>query len=550
MKKALPGISFILLYIIGVNFCINGQLSQGGKPIRIDTEVMNSVPVFDIPSVSLAKSSADSRITKHDKLKHLYFANNHSIQADPQHSGKWISGKDGSKMWIFGIRSDESYSIGLIFSRFMLIGEARLFVFNEDRSHIAGAFTGANNLASGVLPVSHVPGKCIYIQMEIPAGQTEYGELVVGEAALAYLPLFGNDPDRFELSDTCNIDINCEEGADWQDLKRSVCRIVINGNKFCTGTLINTANSSREPYILTAAHCIGSQGEANKSIFYFNYESPVCNGPDGHTYHQISGATLVSTGDTLGESLNRDSLDFSLVKMSKIPPDSFKVFYAGWNRSALPAETTTTIHHPLGDVKKISFDFDPPQTGYHVPKYYPEYVVYSHWRIIRWDLATTEAGSSGCPLFDQDKRLVGLLTGGLATCVSSINDYFTKFDYSWNYYDQPYKKLQTWLDPLNSGIATIDGLDYNASVYPVQTETLNVFPIPGTGDYSIQLERISAKNGKYFIFNAAGEIIQYGIINQDNQFSFNINESPPGIYFIRLMFPDRVLTARIIHIPD
>jgi len=77
-------------------------------------------------------------------------------------------------------------------------------------------------------------------------------------------------------------------------------------------------------------------------------------------------------------------------------------------------------------LRRYSFDYDPPETSYHVAKYYPEYVLYSHWRIVLWDLATTQAGSSGCPLFNQDKQLVGLLTGGEATCQSSVNDYFTK----------------------------------------------------------------------------------------------------------------------------
>jgi hypothetical protein len=142
-----------------------------------------------------------------------------------------------------------------------------------------------------------------------------------------------------------------------------------------------------------------------------------------------------------------------------------------------------------------------------------------------------------------------LLTGGLATCVSSVNDYFTKFNYSWNYYHKSYKNLETWLDPLNSGVYETDGLDYNASVYHLETENLTVYPTPGTGDYKIQLDRISAKNGTYSIYTTTGEIIQHGIIQPDNLFSFNIHVSPAGIYFIRLVFPDRVLTARIIHIP-
>jgi lysyl endopeptidase len=546
MRKTIPGILGFSLFI-GISLITQAQLSQGGKPLPVDTEIMKSVPVIDIPSVSVVQSVTASKITKSDRLKHLYFANNYEIKAGPGNAGKWINGTNGNKIWILGIRSGDAYSIGLILSKFILKGEARLFIYNDQKSCVIGAFTEANNLPSGILPVTHIPGKCIYLQLEIPAGQEDFGELIIGEAAMAYLPLFGGEP-RYGLSDTCNIDINCPEGNDWQVLKRSVCRIVINGNKYCTGTLLNTANSNRQPYILTAAHCIGSQGEATKSIFYFNYESPTCNGPDGPTYHQISGSTLIATGDTLGESMNRDSLDFALVKLSKAPPDSFVPYYAGWNRSELPASRTTTVHHPMGDVKKISFDYDPPQTGYHVPKYYPEYVLYSHWRILRWDVATTEAGSSGCPLFDQNKRVVGLLTGGEANCVSSVNDYFTKFDYSWDYYSKSWKSLKTWLDPLNSGVIAINGLDWDASVNNIQTGQVTVYPVPGTGEYSIQFDRIPDNEGLFSIYTASGEVIQQGKIKQESFFSINMEKNSSGIYFIRLIFPDRILTARIIHI--
>jgi lysyl endopeptidase len=550
MTKIFNLIQILLLFLTGTCLSIQAQLSHGGKPIRVDAEVMKSVPVIEIPAVSMAQSVIATPIDQSDKLKHLYFANNYEIKADQQSSGKWVNGISGVRIWIIGIRSEEAYSIGLILSRFMLKGETRLFVFNEDKSHVIGAFTEANNLSSGILPVTHIPGKCIYVQMEIPAGQGNYGEIIIGEAALAYLPLFGGEPDRYSLSDTCNVDINCPQGNDWQVLKRSVCRIVINGNKFCTGTLLNTANSGRQPYILTAAHCIGSQGEATRSVFYFNYESPTCNGPDGPTYHQISGSTLIATGDTLGESLNRDSLDFTLVKLSVAPPDSFMPYFAGWNRSELPAMQSTTIHHPMGDVKKISLDFDPPQTGYHIPKYYPEYVLYSHWRILRWDVATTEAGSSGCPLFDQNKRVVGLLTGGEANCISSVNDYFTKFDYSWDYYKKSYKNLKTWLDPLNSGVIMIDGLDWDAFIIETEAENLEVFPNPGTGEYSLKFNRIPEKDGSYSIYNVSGKMIRQGKVMQKSYFSFNMEECPAGIYFIRLAFPDRILTARIIHTPQ
>jgi lysyl endopeptidase len=553
MKRIFTEILFVLFFITGYDVSVFGQLSQGGKPVEIDSFVLSSVPIINIPSVPLEQLLTDSKITESGKLKHLYFARNYNLQINPQLAGKWINNAAGEKIWLLGIRSSGSYSIGLILSRFQLKEEARLFVYSENRTRVLGAFTCANNDPSNILPVSHIPGECIYLQLEMPSDLKDYGELEIGEAASAYLPVFADDPfkdGRFDLSAECNIDINCPSGNEWQDVKRAVCRILINGNKYCSGTIINTANLSRIPYVLTAAHCIGSQGEANTAIFYFNYESPTCNGPDGSTADQVSGSTLISTGDTLGESLNRDSLDFSLVRLNVQPPDSFRVYYAGWNRTALSATKTVAIHHPLGDVKKISFDYDPPDTSYHVAKYYPEYVLYSHWRILQWDLATTEAGSSGCPLFDQDKRVVGSLTGGVATCASSVNDYFTKFNYSWNYYDKPTKNLHSWLDPLNSGTYSVDGLDYNAHIEIPQTESFNVFPNPGTGDYYIHLNKTFTGDGIYSIYTATGSLIQTGSVVQDNIFYFSMKDCPSGIYFIRLIFSDQIYTAKILHLPD
>ena len=92
-------------------------------------------------------------------------------------------------------------------------------------------------------------------------------------------------------------------------------------------------------------------------------------------------------------------------------------------------------------------------------------------------------GSSGAPLFDQDQRIVGLLTGGEANCASSVNDYYTKFDYSWDYYDSKLKHLKTWLDPLNTGAMVIDGKDLQNSTEIFKPDKLKIYPNPGTGKY-------------------------------------------------------------------
>lgn len=545
-------ILIIYIFLYGPIIQLSGQFGQGGKPLEIDASLKSTIPVIDIVPAPLEELLMISDDEEAKRLKHLYFAKNFHLQVSPENSGRWTTHKDGYRIWHLGIRSEGAYSLGLMFNKFFLEGSARLFIFNEDRKNILGAFTSYNNKTSGILPVSHLPGECIYIQLEVPWKQAEYGELLIGEVAHAYLPVYTDKSlkdDRYGYSDTCNVDINCPEGADWQDLKRAVCRISVNNTKWCTGVLVNTTDLDPEPYILTVAHCVGSQNEANKSVVYFNYESPECDGPDGSISHSISGMELISTGDTLGDNLDRDSLDFSLLKLSINPPDSFNIYYAGWNRDTTRAEKTVTIHHPHGDVKKISIDNDPPETGYHTANYYPDYVLNSHWWIHEWDVATTEMGSSGAPLFDQDKRVIGLLTGGEANCALSVNDYYTKLDYSWDYYDSPFKHLKSWLDPPNTGVLAIDGREHVNYTELHRLEQIYIYPNPGNGKYTIQLNESVADDGILKVFSISGAVVFSDRIFNNGLYYFDLGHLPPGIYIVRLMFPDRIFTHKIIHQP-
>src|SRR5690606_16189236 len=83
----------------------------------------------------------------------------------------------------------------------------------------------------------------------------------------------------------------------------------------------------------------------------------------------------------------------------------------------------------------------------------------THVRVADWDIGTTEPGSSGSPLFDQDGRVIGQLHGGYAACGNDSADWYGRFSISWNGGSTPDSSLRSWLDPLNTGNLEIDGLD-------------------------------------------------------------------------------------------
>jgi len=106
-----------------------------------------------------------------------------------------------------------------------------------------------------------------------------------------------------------------------------------------------------------------------------------------------------------------DHLDFALLELSVVPPEIYHPYYAGWDRVQEYLDTSVCIHHPAGDVKKISKDYDTLGLGS-----FTGYDSHKHWQIKEWDEGTTEGGSSGSGLFTVEGLLIGTLSGGEADC--------------------------------------------------------------------------------------------------------------------------------------
>jgi hypothetical protein len=87
------------------------------------------------------------------------------------------------------------------------------------------------------------------------------------------------------------------------------------------------------------------------------------------------------------------------------------------------------------------------------------HVTNGFWWIKKWDIGTTEAGSSGGPLFSDANLVIGSLTGGTATCDHSTDDYFSMMAYQWNNSSVVTHQLKKWLDPGNTGESKIEALD-------------------------------------------------------------------------------------------
>ncbi len=454
---------FVIFILISSGSIAYTQVSSSGKPVSFSVRSLKNIPVVTLPAFNVDSLVKREFSGTSSQLKVDRFAKTFDLILDYKNCGLWTIRPDGMRIWQLGIRSKGAYSLNILFSKYKLNAGAKLFLYNASHDYVLGAFTAANNKSFGMLAVSPVPGDLIYIELQVPVYVKDPGELVIGKVGHDYLDFFHNKKLKdtwYGTSGSCNLDINCYADTMIQKIKYSVVRIVYDGQERCTGTLINNTNLDGKPYLLTAQHCLSSEYLANTATFYFNYESPYCDGPDGNALRSISGSTIKATTDT--------SFDFTLVQLSEYPPLDYKPYFAGWNRKDLAPAHSYCIHHPWGDVKKIAVDNDSAVsasfTGY-------KYDINAHWKILRWDIGVTEPGSSGGPLFDQDYRLVGDLTGGEATCASPRNDYFQKFARIWADYPNPSNQLKYWLDPSNTGVEFINGYDPYISVFE-QADTL------------------------------------------------------------------------------
>lgn len=436
---------------------VYGQMEHGGWPASANHPLKGNVPVVTFPAVSKTMLRANNELL----VKPLQFAIPFDGDWNPENSGVWTQ-DEKYLIWRCGFMVPDALSVGIIFTQFDIPEGASVYLYTQEYQRIAGAYTRDNVLPSRQLALLPLPGDLCYVEYNVPAGLYRTGQISVGRVAGGVIDILGlpeKDYAYNAVSGACEVDINCTEGDSWQREKRGVVKLVINGTTLCTGTLINNTGIDGKPYLLTAGHCITDQDDAWRTVCTFDYERSSCGSGTVNTSQTISGAELISTVS---------GLDFSLVQLTVPPPPSYNPLYLGWDLDTIGISSTVTIHHPAGDVKKISVDTDAPIKG----NFGGGYDYMSHWRILRWETGATEGGSSGAPLFSQKHRIIGTLTGGDATCSNPVNDYFQRFDRCWDDYETVGNQLRAWLDPANSGKTFLDHFDpYNYLINNCDTLT-------------------------------------------------------------------------------
>ncbi len=451
------------LFFFLLPLLISAQISEGGFPDSFTAGSGNKeFRIIELQAPNLnAVIEEDRALAAMPGPYRIGFAMQADI--DLQDDGTWSTYKDGRRFLRLGIKAENALGLILYYRYFSIPEGGKYFVYSKNREQLIGAFTSMNNPSGGYFATELIKGDEVVIEYDAPAYSNAVPLIEIYQVHYVYRE---TDPFLKGASGPCEVNVNCPEGQNWQNEKRSVAKIVLkagSGTYLCTGSLINNTRLDSIPYFITARHCgsNASLSDYSQWVFHFNYESVTCDDPlENPPSNTIIGSSLLAQapeGTIYGS-------DFKLLELSQKLPENYNPYFSGWNRNGLASPSGVGIHHPKGDIKKIStYTATLVSTAYGQTAVDPNG---KYWKLIWAETenghGVTEGGSSGSPIFDPSGRMVGTLTGGAASCNDpTAPDYYGKFSYHWSSNGSPGgAQLKPYLDPDNSGVQDLDGFGY------------------------------------------------------------------------------------------
>ncbi|MEM9918890.1 MAG: carboxypeptidase regulatory-like domain-containing protein [Bacteroidota bacterium] len=457
--KTLTGLT-LLLFSLFLSISLQAQRTLRELPhsFRPSPGDLPGLVAQQVPSLDMAK------VIREDKANpgSVRFAAPLKVRYDLQSSGRWSELANGDRLWRLQLRVPDAKGLYVVYEDFFLPKGGRLFVYSPDKKQLLGAYSAQNNTKSGRFLTGIIKGEEVVLEYFEPAAVKGQGRIQVGRLYQAYnldhltpsdYPFQVHEgTDGFGESASCHVNVNCSQGDSWQDHKRAVVRILRifdEGIGYCSGTLINNVRQDGTPYLLSAYHCFaGFTPQLDLWRFDFNYEGTGCDNPASEpSFASILGCEYVS---------GREESDFLLLKLLRGVPSIVNPYFMGWNRDSVAlSQKTTGIHHPQGDIKKISVDDQPTQI-------YQQSIIWNnnvttppnHHFLVNFDDGSFENGSSGSAMIDHNGLIVGQLHGGVANCVQR-RAFYGRFSKSWNAGGNPDERLREWLDPDGTGAMTL-----------------------------------------------------------------------------------------------
>jgi protocatechuate 3,4-dioxygenase beta subunit len=575
-------------------FCapVRAQLSEGGVPPSFTHEKLPArarqaslvappvrvvLPVgFDVEQLK-AQDAANEAMGMP-----LNMARDIPVDLTASNSGEWSTLSGGQRIWQLTVEAPGALATMIYYDELRLPLGGRLFIYNPQHTKILGAYTAASNPAGGKFATELLEGDVFTLEYVAPdsgEAKTELPRIRIEAVAYAYnhITLYPEvRQESYGDALDCQVNTACSEGSSRRDQIKGVVRISFRktgggSTSWCSGAILNNLRQDFAPYLLTAFHCVDESDSAAllQTVVYFHYEYANCGDNKDNasepTRRTLSGAQLLAATPQSGGS------DGALLRLTQnIPPD-YNAYYNGWSAYGVTPTSGVGIHHPRGDVKKISTFTYPARSGTFSSSSNTG-ATGAHW-LVEYDAtdngySRTESGSSGSSLFDQQGKIVGTLSGSNSVsypCDGSNGNtagtaWYGKLSYHWDAHsgDSAKYHMKTYLDPDGSGLLTVAGSYYVAAYTVTFTVTdAQGAPIP---DAVATLNGIANAAGDYVFSNLAAGVYAYevaksGYITASGSLTVNsgnlskeitLQPTPPPAYTVTFAVTD----AQGAPIPD
>lgn len=437
---------------------LHGQISSGGIPFSFTAKFQNQYGNRTLRTHRIAPINAKRARQEEDDRR---FTRPQSVDFGLDNAGQWLDLENGDGLWRLKIRSRGALGLAVLYDRFYLPPGARLYMYSEDGDQLIGAYTSRNNRSNGKFMTGLIEGESAVLEYYEPAAVAGQGRLHIYRIDRAFRGNFQSTTTRsgngsgtgFGAAKGCQQNAACLEGGFWQDHQRSICRIITvfeEGMGFCTGTLVNNTEQDGTPYLLTAFHC--QDGYTPLYDFWrfdFGYRSSTCGNPaEEPAFRALLGCSRVA---------GRQENDMLLLEAQTVIPETFDLYYAGWDRREAVPGSARNFHHPVGDIMKVAtIDGGITIFGGSIQWNNEVTTPPNHHFDMTYTSGTFELGSSGSPLFNSNGLVVGQLHGGNPDCAET-QAWFGRLALAWEGGGTPETRLKDWLDPLGTGTEIMPG---------------------------------------------------------------------------------------------
>ncbi len=161
-------LTWLLFYLFFIQL-INAQPNEGGTPPSIIYNIQTNLQSLDYtPGINLKNLLEEDSLNEKQGLPLRggisVPVNNISLTG----GGKWTRLPDGRMMWQVKIKCNNAKALGVVFDDFYIPDEAELFLYDENKQMIIGAFTSKNNNPGMQFSTHILPGTTFVIEYVEP----------------------------------------------------------------------------------------------------------------------------------------------------------------------------------------------------------------------------------------------------------------------------------------------------------------------------------------------------------------------------------------------